>query len=449
MMSKNLQKLFILIASLLLLSVCYGEENEFAKTVEISPFGGYSLPSNGEDIKGNFMYGLRVGYNWNDFFGTELEGSFLGTQYEDMDVDLDITSMRLNMLFSASTDNMRWVPYFKLGAGNVEADPETGISESEFAFNSGFGVRYFFPDSRWGFRAEVQGYLGDEINGIEATAGLTFLIGKRAVRDADGDGVIDKMDKCPATPSGATVDSDGCPKDSDSDGVFDGLDKCPDTPMGAVIDETGCPKDSDNDGVYDGLDKCPDTLKGAIVDETGCPKDSDNDGVYDGLDKCPDTPKGAIIDETGCPKDSDGDGVYDGFDECPDTAPGVKVNEKGCEEIIKVGEVVVLEDLYFDTNMSNIDEKDAQILDEWFAMLMENPGVNILVSGHTDSQGSEAYNQQLSEKRAAAVKDYLIAKGIDASRIEAKGFGESQPRESNDTPEGMAKNRRVEIKRTK
>ncbi len=419
MMSKNLQMLLVVIASLLLFSLCYGEENEFAKTVEISPFGGYGLPSNAEEIKGNFLYGLRVGYNWNDFFGTELEGSFLGTQYKDVDLNLDITNMRLNMLFSASTDNMRWIPYFKLGGGNVETKPELGLSKSEFAFNSGFGLRYFFPDSRFGIRAEVQGYLGDEIDGIEATAGLTFLIGKRPVRDADGDGVIDKLDKCPATPSGATVDSDGCPKDSDGDGVYDGLDKCPDTP------------------------------KGAVVDETGCPKDSDGDGVYDGLDKCPDTPKGAVVDETGCPKDSDDDGVYDGFDECPDTPPGVKVNEKGCEEIIKVGEVVVLEDLYFDTNMSNIDEKDAEILEEWFKMLTENPGVGILVSGHTDSQGSEAYNQQLSEKRAAAVRDYLISKGIDASRIEAKGFGESLPRESNDTSGGMAKNRRVEIKRTK
>ncbi|WP_321779006.1 OmpA family protein [Sulfurimonas sp.] len=88
--------------------------------------------------------------------------------------------------------------------------------------------------------------------------------------DSDKDGVFDSVDRCPATPRGATVDSYGCPVDSDKDGVIDYKDECPKTPIGVEVDKKGCPLDSDGDGVVDYKDRCPDTPKGVSVDPTGC-----------------------------------------------------------------------------------------------------------------------------------------------------------------------------------
>jgi outer membrane protein OmpA-like peptidoglycan-associated protein len=106
--------------------------------------------------------------------------------------------------------------------------------------------------------------------------GLTIPFGGKKTkaaepaRDNDGDGVYDHMDDCPGTPTGVTVDSNGCPLDSDRDGVADYMDKCPNTPADVKVNSSGCPLDSDGDGVYDYLDQCPDTPKGATVDEKGC-----------------------------------------------------------------------------------------------------------------------------------------------------------------------------------
>lgn len=119
--------------------------------------------------------------------------------------------------------------------------------------------------------------------------------------DSDGDGVPDKYDKCPNTPSFIMADANGCPPDEDQDGVGDYLDKCPGTPSGISVDSLGCPADSDHDGVADYLDNCPDTPKKAKVDKQGCPVDTDGDGVFDYLDKCPGTPKGTKVDKEGCP----------------------------------------------------------------------------------------------------------------------------------------------------
>src|SRR5206468_4444067 len=99
---------------------------------------------------------------------------------------------------------------------------------------------------------------------------LTFAFGSRP-RDTDRDGVPDRLDHCPGTPRGATVDASGCPHDSDRDGVLDGIDQCPNTPKGCTVDARGCPSDADGDGVCDGIDKCPDTPAGLRVDANGCP----------------------------------------------------------------------------------------------------------------------------------------------------------------------------------
>jgi outer membrane protein OmpA-like peptidoglycan-associated protein len=268
-------------------------------------------------------------------------------------------------------------------------------------------------------------------------------------KDADGDGVADNLDRCPNTPAGTAVDATGCPKDSDGDGVIDAQDKCPNTPAGTPVDATGCPKDSDGDGVIDAQDKCPNTPAGTAVDATGCPKDSDHDGVIDAQDKCPNTPAGTAVDATGCPKDSDGDGVADAADKCPNTPAGAKVDAVGCPALFaEPGKALVLQGVNFETAKATLKPESQAILDKVAESLNNNPEVNVEVGGHTDNRGTRAANLRLSQARAFAVRQYLIEKGVAASRITAQGYGPDKPVADNTTATGRAANRRVELSRT-
>ena len=195
--------------------------------------------------------------------------------------------------------------------------------------------------------------------------------------------------------------------------------------------------DSDGDGVLDKFDQCPNTPQGVKVDAKGCPLDSDGDGVADYLDKCPNTPAGVTVDKKGCPLDSDGDGVSDIEDQCPGTPKGAKVNAQGCW---------ILGGVVFDTGKSNIKANFYPELNAIATTMNINPGLKVEVQGHTDSVGRAASNMKLSENRAKAVMEYLVSKGIDAKRLSAKGLGEARPIATNDTPEGRAQNRRVELK---
>ena len=148
----------------------------------------------------------------------------------------------------------------------------------------------------------------------------------------------------------------------------------------------------------------------------------------------PAPPKAAPVAAAPAVLDSDGDGVPDSRDKCPNTPKGVKVNADGCWE---------LKGVYFDTDKAVI--KDPRVLDEAVAIMKADPKITGEVRGYTDSTASEVYNQKLSERRANAVRDYFIKQGIAANRVRAKGFGESNPVASNDTADGRALNRRVEL----
>ncbi|NND61527.1 MAG: OmpA family protein, partial [Gammaproteobacteria bacterium] len=232
--------------------------------------------------------------------------------------------------------------------------------------------------------------------------------------------------------------------DSDGDGVNDDLDRCPNTPMGVAVNSVGCELDSDGDGVADRMDKCPDTRRGASVDSKGCEivRDSDGDGVADNRDRCPKTPRGAKVDANGCQFDSDGDGVVDRLDRCPDTPAGTRVNSRGCP----LQQEFRLEGVFFEFDSAQLRDGAETRLDEAVQTLRMNGDLKIEVAGHTDSIGAASYNQSLSQRRAESVRDYLVAKGIDASRLTAKGYGESQPIASNDTRESRARNRRVMLR---
>jgi outer membrane beta-barrel protein len=254
--------------------------------------------------------------------------------------------------------------------------------------------------------------------------------------DSDKDSVPDYKDKCPNTPTGVIVDENGCPMDSDKDSVLDYKDKCPNTPLGVRVDENGCPFDSDRDSVPDDRDRCPNTPLGVKVDENGCPRDSDNDSVPDDRDKCPNTPLGIMVDENGCPIDSDRDSVPDYKDKCPNTPIGAKINESGCWTL---GEVL------FDVDKWDIRPEGFKELENAIEVMKKNPDLKLEVQGHTDNTGTKAHNDILSNRRAFAIRDYLVEHGISPERLKARGYGFSVPTDTNDTPEGRQKNRRVQF----
>lgn len=272
--------------------------------------------------------------------------------------------------------------------------------------------------------------------------------------DTDGDGVADYIDECPATPVEAYgyLSTTGCPLDTDGDGVADYLDQCPNTPAAAygMIDSVGCPLDTDGDGVYDYLDLCPETPAEArgMVDQNGCPLDTDKDGVYDYCDQCPETPAAArnFVDSVGCFLDTDGDGIYDYEDQCP-TIAGVKEN-LGCPEVKREIRNLLkkaMSGIQFENGKATIKSSSNQILNDIAKIFIDNPNYIIEVQGHTDNVGKYEYNLDLSERRAQAVRTYLVNKGVPAERLTAHGYGPDRPIEDNKTKAGRAKNRRVEF----
>ncbi len=216
--------------------------------------------------------------------------------------------------------------------------------------------------------------------------------------------------------------------------------------MAAFVEEVLLTRknDRDGDGVTDDKDRCPDTPRGVKVGMNGCPADSDGDGVYDYQDQCPNTPRNVRVDAVGCPSDSDRDGVPDDRDQCPNTPAGAKVDGRGCP--LTSSGTWRYRDIQFENNSAQLKSSSFSILDEIADFLQSKPELNIEIQGHTDGSGAHDYNVNLSQRRAKSVKAYLEGKGIAANRMGTKGFGPDQPIDTNNTKEGRARNRRVEIK---
>lgn len=437
---------------------------------ELGGFGGIFVMQDNQQLDDAPSYGGKVGYFFTRDLALEFTFAYTGTQYTLPasspfaslgGKDVDIYHYRIETLYHFPTVANFVVPYIALGGGIAHLDGPTIDNKLDAEVGYGVGMKFFLMDSLV-LRADARHVIlfdkwirnavdssgnwykrgSKHYNDIEVTGGISYLFGG-AAKDSDGDGVGDDQDACPNTAAGCQVDGQGCPIDSDRDGVCDGLDQCAGTPKGATVDAKGCPRDSDGDGVLDGLDMCPDTPAGVIVNEDGCPSDSDRDGVLDAMDKCPNTPLGTPVDAQGCPLDSDKDGVPDARDKCPGTLPGNRVDADGCSFVQRGG---VLEGISFDLDSTKVNTVCFSILDEVARNLKSIPKTKVEIGGHTDSLGSAAYNQKLSERRAAAVRDYLVSKGVPADQITTKGYGEAYPVASNETQEGRSRNRRIEFK---
>jgi OOP family OmpA-OmpF porin len=393
-----------------------------AGAFSITPFAGGMLFDKDLNHDSGPIAGLGLGYSFTDRVWAELSAGRVFTEEDSVNYTTEETRVdlyRLEMLCNLMKESAV-TPYFALGAGamNMKYDRH-GLSDNrdlDFATSAGLGLKVFMcPDSAlrfdvrhiWDPRGENGPTSG---HNLLATVGLQMLFGGKK-----------KAAPVAVQPEPAKVVEpvkETKPADSDGDGVIDSRDKCPDTPAGVAVDKDGCPVDSDKDGVWDSRDKCPNTPAGAPVDDDGCPRDSDGDGVADYLDKCPDTPKDARVDKAGCP------------------LPVATVTKEGAYDFGMI---------YFDTNKDVIKPKSRPVLDGVVEYMNANPGVKLEVQGHTDTVGADKLNQKLSEKRAIAVKKYLVGKGIAADRLTTNGFGESRPAEDNATKEGKAKNRRIEF----
>ena len=326
----------------------------------------------------------------------------------------------VNGLYKFTNARGAWQPFALLGIGRTDSSFDIvrdNIDDDQA--NVGLGV-FGALSNRFSLRADVRGVYSEESGSFEPFlfAGISAILGpvdSAAPTDTDGDGVPDRRDDCPSTPPGRTVGADGCELDSDGDGVVDGDDACPNTPAGTVVDSRGCPPDADTDG----------------------------DGVSDNNDDCPNTPAGVEVNRNGCALDSDGDGVPNYKDKCPNSAAGALVDETGCYVILEE-DVTIDMSIEFDTNSADIRSSEIAEIRDAVKFLRQFPEANAVIEGHTDDTGAEAYNQQLSERRARSVYNYMINQaGIPAARLTYVGYGESRPISSNDTAEGRQRNRRV------
>lgn len=349
-------------------------------------------------------------------------------------IDATIKYSFMNLINSKVID-----PSLSVGGGY------TFFGDSSYGtLNPGAGLTFWFTENvglelatkykkAFGDREDAAGK-PDAPSHFQHSAGIIFKFGGK---DTDGDGIYDKDDACPEV--AGLKQFNGCP-DTDGDGIQDSEDACP-TEFGLAALK-GCP-DRDGDGVADKDDACPDVA--GLVALKGCP-DTDGDGIADKDDKCPTVagPK----ENAGCPwPDTDGDGVLDKDDDCP-TVAGPASN-RGCPEVTTEALnnlKIQARAIYFNSGKSTFKSADVPArLDAMTSILKNYPNAKFSVEGHTDSDGSEAFNQKLSEDRANVVKDALIERGIKSSNLNAVGFGESKPVESNKTAAGKAKNRRTEV----
>lgn len=372
----------------------------------------------------SFAAGGRFAYFPLSFAGVEVEGMLSPSATRQTERSALFYSARGHAVLQLPLYSI--VPFAVIGGGVLGAVSGPMGHDGDPLFHFGLGAKVPFSE-HVSARLDLRDNLtqkrdegdGTPTHHFEVLLGATFTLGRTPPpppKDSDFDGLYDSEDRCPETPA-LTVD--GCAIDSDGDGVVDDRDQCPNV---AGDDVTGCLKenpDPDGDGVPTPCDRCADV---AGVAPDGCPvKDSDKDGFDDPVDKCPSEPETKNGFE-------DGDG-------CPDQVPEAVKKFTG-----------VMRGIVFEQGKAKISKESNTTLDAAYQTLVDYPSIRIEVSGHTSSEGAPAVNQKLSEDRAAAVRDYLVGKGIAPERVIARGAGASEPIADNATKAGREENRRIEFR---
>jgi len=395
---------------------------------------------------GSFLGGLRLGVQLTHWLALEAGLGIVPISAAGSDgAELSGVAFSWRGDVLVSPFDWTWSPHVLVGGGAYQLASGDLGADSDWDIHWGLGLRGMLSDFM-NVRAEVRHVLSDSFSGglasnLELTLGVDFWLWNGATPpappDGDRDGIPDRDDKCPTEPGVETAQ--GCP-DRDSDGVADARDACPDAPGSAAL--RGCP-DQDGDDVPDHLDKC--VAVAGLPEHEGCPPpppDRDGDGTPDSDDACPNDP--GPRHAKGCP-DQDGDGIIDALDKCP-TQPGVP-QEKGClPKVIQRKFSGSVRGINFETGSAQIKKASFKLLDEAVKVFTQYPALRIAITGHTDDEGADDMNMQLSRQRAESVQAYLVDKGIAAERLTAEGFGETMPIGNNKTAAGRAKNRRIEFK---
>lgn len=386
----------------------------------------YKLIDSLQGTKATLPTALHINADWN------INGKF----YVNLNTDLSISGNDANTTSISNVYTLtprfesKWFSFYV----------PLGMYENA-GFQAGAGLR---AGPLYIGSGSIISALTNEFKAVDVYVGLKIPIYQSRPKDKDGDGVFNKADACPKTSGPA--ENGGCPwGDSDGDGVLDNEDKCP--KQEGPKENNGCPwGDKDGDSVLDNVDTCPDVA--GLATFNGCP-DTDGDGIQDSEDKCP--KEAGDKAQGGCPvKDADGDGVLDTVDKCP-KVPGVKENN-GCPAITVEAKAKLdkfARAIYFNSGRTSFKPGVAGKLDLIVSIMKEYDSAKFNIEGHTDSAGRNTTNQRLSEKRAKAVLDYLVRKGIPANRLSSAGYGEDYPIATNATRAGRAENRRVEIKLVK
>ncbi len=404
--------------------------------MELGIYGGVMLPNTEHELydvnkrwepykKVAADLGLRFGYSPLSFLGLEVEGGVMPTKTRDSGARALLGAFRGYAVFQLP---YRIAPFVLVGAGVLGTNGSGLGNDVDPALHFGGGVK-FYINRLLALRVDVRDNVtaqhlidNGRTHHVEVLLGLSLLLNRKKPVpkldvDTDGDGFFDRVDKCVDVKG---VSPDGCPVvaapiDTDGDGFFDDVDACVTDP-GTAPD--GCP-DSDGDGFKDPVDKCPQV---AGVAPDGCPPpDKDGDGILDPNDKCIDIPE----TKNGY-KDQDG---------CADEVPKAVAKFAG-----------VIKGIYFDVNKDTIKPNSRATLDAAVKVLKEFDDVNVEISGHTDTDGSRDLNLDLSARRAAAVKKYLVDKGIAEGRLSTRGAGPDEPIADNATKKGKSQNRRIEFK---
>ena len=366
--------------ALLLCVSTQARENPEAGHWFLSPVLAMKESPRAYDVGQSTDLGISIGYGLTDDLAAEL--AYLSWSTDRGDAE----STWLSGLWSLPKARAKFQPYVVFGGGRTAFSPDGSAGERRGQVFGGIGA---FGDlgSRVSWRGDVRAVKTGEAGPFDpfAQVGITVFVGDVS-----------------AYP----------PPDRDGDGVPDARDRCPGTPLGRPVDENGCE----------------------------FPPDDDDDGVENAKDACPGTPEGVAVDNRGCPLDRDGDGVPDYQDDCPDSQAGAKVGPDGCYVI---PDPPVEFTVHFDTDSADIRADQRAVLREGVALLRQYPTAEAVIEGHADSTGRMAYNHGLSERRAASVRDHLIAAGVDADRLSTVGHGETRPIADNSSAEGRQANRRV------